>query len=496
MYLGVKYRYSPTVPIIMGTSRNRRSHKTALPHVSELTTVKPNENSVIESDIAKWRSFLDSQQVTSDQICRLEDTLRKHIENLHDSGLTPTEVWMVAVHRIALLNPETDQFLATTQNSMLSEDRSSDNVAVSKPRDMLIAVILAIASAIAIKIPALFGENPFAEQVPGEDISRFYFRNLSLFVLPILAAYCMWRTRPTLQAGICITMCFLFAAFIANIYPFSPFGSTEVLTGIHVPIFLWGAVGIAYIGGDWRSVRKRVEFILFSGEIFICYVLIALGGMTFTITAALLFAAIDVDIQGFIAYWLIPCGASGAVLIAAGIVNFKGSRFGTIAPVLARVFTPLFTILMLIFVGVIAITGNEIRADREILIVTDLLLVVVTGLVLYNVSAQNTDKPPGLLDAVQVVLIVTTLVVDLAMLWAIAGRISDFGWSPNKAAALAGNFILFVQLAGSAWFSCSRYFSSQRSSVLILRWHMAYLGILPIWAMILVTCFPPIFSFS
>src|SRR5665647_3563576 len=55
-------------------------------------------------------------------------------------------------------------------------------------------------------------------------------------------------------------------------------GSTEVLTALRLPIALWVVVGIAYAGGRWSQVAGRMDFIRFSGELLIYYVLIALGG--------------------------------------------------------------------------------------------------------------------------------------------------------------------------------------------------------------------------
>ena len=44
---------------------------------------------------------------------------------------------------------------------------------------------------------------------------------------------------------------------------------------MHLPIALWLAVGIAYAGGRWSHVAGRMDFIRFSGELFIYFVLIA-----------------------------------------------------------------------------------------------------------------------------------------------------------------------------------------------------------------------------
>jgi hypothetical protein len=101
-------------------------------------------------------------------------------------------------------------------------------------------------------------------------------------------------------------------------------------------------------------------------------------------------------------------------------------------------------------VGTLLWTGRGVDIERDVLIAFDLLLVVVLGLLLYSVSARDPRSPPGAFDVVQVVLVVSALLVDAVALWAIASRITEFGFSPNRVAALGVNVILLVNLAWSA----------------------------------------------
>src|SRR6058998_1062669 len=160
-----------------------------------------------------------------------------------------------------------------------------------------------------------------------------------------------------------------------------------------------------------------MDFIRFSGELFIYYVLIALGGGVFTGFTLMIFKAIRINAVPFVQLWLIPCGAAGAVLVGSWLVEAKQSVIENMAPVLTRLFTPLFTVLLLVFLATMAWTGSPINVKREVLIGFDLLLVLVVGLVLS----------------------------------AIAARISEFGFTPNRVAALAENLILLVNLGWSAW---------------------------------------------
>ena len=133
------------------------------------------------------------------------------------------------------------------------------------------------------------------------------------------------------------------------------------------------------------------------------------------------------------------------------LVEAKQSVIENMAPVLTKLFTPLFTAVLLVFLATMAWTGSPINVQREVLIAFDVLLALVVGLVLYAASARDPQAPPDLFDKLQLLLVVTALVVDAVALAAIAARINEFGFTPNRVAALGENLILLVNLAGTAW---------------------------------------------
>jgi len=192
--------------------------------------------------------------------------------------------------------------------------------------------------------------------------------------------------------------------------------------------------------------------------------------------------------------WILPCGALGAVIIAAWLVEAKQSVVENMAPVLTLLFTPLFTLVLLAFLLTMAFTGRGISVEREVLIGFDLLLVAVAGLVVYAISARDPTKPAGLFDALQLLLVVSALLVDALALWAIAARISDFGLSPNKIAALGENLVLLVALGGSAVLY-GRFLAGRVSFAALERWQTAYLPVYAVWAWVVVLIFPVVFAF-
>jgi hypothetical protein len=237
-----------------------------------------------------------------------------------------------------------------------------------------------------------------------------------------------------------------------------------------------------------------MDFVRFSGELAIYYVLIALGGGVVTGFTVMLFSAIDMNPAWFVGGWLIPCGAAGAVIIGSWLVEAKQSVIENMAPVLTRLFTPLFTVLLLAFLATMAWSGSPINVKREVLIGFDLLLAVVVGLVLYAASARDPQAPPGFFDGLQLLLVVSALVVDGVALAAIAARISEFGFTPNRVAALGENLILLVNLTWSAWLY-ARFLRRRGSFSSLERWQVAYLPVYSVWAAIVVVLFPPLFGY-
>jgi hypothetical protein len=345
--------------------------------------------------------------------------------------------------------------------------------------ESVVVLALALAAAAAIKIPEFFGVH-----LPKDT---FYARNLGFFVLPFLTAYLAWKRGLGGEGFARLLVPFAAAALVVNIYPFQPRGYTFMLAAIHLPIALWLVVGLAYVGFRWRDSDERMNFVRFSGELFIYYVLIALGGGVLSLFTAAMFEAIGLRAE--------PCGAMGAVLVGSWLVEAKQGVIENMAPVLTRLFTPLFTLVLLAFLATMIWTGRGIDVEREVLIGFDLLLAVVLGLVLYAVSARDPLAPPGPFDFLQLLLVVSALIVDMVALAAIAARISDFGFSPNRTAALGENLILLVNLGWSAWLY-ARFVRGRTPFGALERWQTSYLPVYSLWAAVVVVVFPLVFRFA
>ena len=384
----------------------------------------------VEKQIEEWRAYLRrSRAITGRDTAELEDHLREQMASLGDQGLSDDEAFLVAVKRMGAIDALTREFAREHSDRLwkqlvLSGDRSeadADSPATRGSHRMWVAVALAVAAAVAIKIPALFG-IPFDPDDPRGG--AFYGLNIAFFTLPFIAAYFAWERPLPRSSRFWLAAAFGAAAAVVNALPFPTLRShTQVLTVIHLPIALWLAGGVAYVGGRLLGSERRMDLNRFTGEPVIYYVRSALGGVVLSGLTFTLFQAIGINVQSQVHSWIVPCGIAGATVTATWLVEAKQSVIENMAPVLTRLFTTLFTLVLLVFLTTMAWTGRPIDIQRNVLIAFDLLLVLVVGLVLYSASARDPEAPPNLFDGLQLLLVASALP-------ACAGRIAPLAGVP------------------------------------------------------------------
>ncbi len=447
---------------------------------------------MLEERIAEWRAYLSHRQaIHAVDVDELEDHLRNQVSDLQASGLDEEEAFLIGVKRIGNLDTLSREYAREYSERLWKRSVVTPGAGGGEwNREATVAVGLAVAAGVTIKVPELFGIS-----WDGEMDAIFYVRNLSLFVLPFLAGFLAWKRA--LPAGWLAGLAgaFLAAALVMNLMPYVHEGDTQLLAIMHLPMALWLVVGLAYVGGRWRDPRQRMNYVRFSGEWFIYYVLIALGGGVLMGITALVFSAAGMDPETLVTMWILPCGAVGAAIIAGWLVEAKQSVIENMAPVLTMIFTPLFTLMLLAFLGTMVWTGNAISVERDVLIAFDLLLVLVVGLLLYAFSARDPHAEPRFFDKLQFLLVVCALLVDAMALWAILARITEFGFTPNRMAALGENLILLTNLGGAAVLY-ALFLRGRKGFASMERWQTNFLPVYLVWAVVVVVVFPIIFGFA
>jgi hypothetical protein len=443
----------------------------------------------MESQIAEWRAYVaNAPGVNGHDVDELEDHLRHQIAELNEAGLSADEAFLIAVKRLGDLDGLSREFAREHSGRLWKQLVLAGDDEPARPSSGWVeAFVFAAAAAVAIQVGRLAADFP-------DEEPTWFARNLSLFVLPFLAGYFARRRQLDARQWVLTAAPFVLAAVVVNLYPWGADSDTEVVAALSLPIALWFAVAYPYMGGMFQAHERRMDFVRFTGEWFIYYVLIALGGgVLMGLTAAILEPA-GVDVER-IAEWVLPSGAAGAVIVAAWLVESKQRVVENMAPVLTMLFTPLFAVMLAAAAVVYAVTGLGGAFDRELLSVIDALLVVVLALVLYGMSAREPSTSPSWMDGIQLVAVVSALVLDLMVLGAMIARIGDLGFTPNRTAALGLNLVLLVNLAGAALLS-ARFLTRRSTLHRLERWQTTYLPVFALWAATVVVILPPVFAFD
>lgn len=444
----------------------------------------------VESQILEWRAFVaKAPTVNGRDVDELEAHLRDQIAELDAAGLTADEAFLVAVKRMGDLDTLSREFAREHSGRLWRQLFLSGGGEQQQPDSRWPeALVFAVAAAVTIQVARL------AAGFPSEE-SWWLLRNASLLVMPFLAGYFARRRRLPLLESLLTAAPFVIAAVVINLYPYREGASTELLVAAHLPVVVWFVVAYPYMGGIVRSHERRMDFVRFTGEWFIYYVLIALGGGVLLALTALILEPTGFANDERVVEWVLPSGAAGAVIVAAWLVESKQRVVENMASVLTMLFTPLFAVMLAGAAVVYAVTGLGGAFDRELLGVFDALMVVVLGLVLYGMSARDPSQMPGWMDRIQLVAVVSALVLDVMVLGSMAARIGDLGFTPNRAAALGLNLVLLVNLAGTAWLS-TRSLTGHSTFHRLERWQTTYLPVFPLWAATVVVILPPLFAFT
>lgn len=443
----------------------------------------------LEAQIDQWRSYVQRRQaISTADVDEMEDHLREQVADLTATGLDGDEAFLVAVKRMGNLDEVSREFAREHSDRLwkqlvLVPDAGTPGRGERSWRELAVVLALAVGAGVAVKVAA--------ETIGDETV---LLRNVSLLVLPFLAGYFAWKRRLTWGVGAMLLVPFAVLAVVLNVYPFEADGSTLLLAALHAPVVLWALVGIAYVGGRWRSDSGRMDFARFTGELAIYFTLLALGG---AVLLGLTFGTLNlvgIDPEPFFEGWVLPFAVPGALVVAAWLVEAKQNVVENIAPVLTRVFTPLTIVMLLVLFVVLATAGSLLDTDRGLLILMDAILVLVLCLLLYSVSARDPLSPPHLFDALLLALVVAALAVDAVALTAMLTRIAEFGFSPNKVAALGLNLLLLVHLVGSALL-LTAFLRGRRPFAALGRWQTQFLPVYAVWAAVVVVVFPPVFGF-
>lgn len=444
----------------------------------------------LETNVKSWCDYLRAQGTLEEAgVLELESHLRDQIDDLTASGLSIEEAFIVGVKRLGSVSLISKEYSKVNTDGLwknLLLDPADPDAKNRNRRNIVLVILLSFLAGTAAKIPTAFGV---------EIGSIAYFKNLSFYILPFVTLFLTLKHGGTPKSRWTLAGVFAFSFAVVNLYPSYEPWHTETLTAIHLPILLWLITGVAYMGKDWKASKARMDFLRFTGESVIYGSLLMLGLMVLMMFTMMIFQSISIDMEPFVENYFLIFGGCAVAMLTVYLVEAKKSIVENFAPVLAKIFSPLFLITMLAFLVAMVVSGTSPFTEREFLIGFDLMLVLVLGMVLYTISAKNLHDKQDIFDYLNVALVGVAMIVDNVALSAIVFRLSEYGITPNKLAALGENVLLLLNL-GVLFVYYIRYFTGKIEFQQIVTWQTKYLNVYALWMAIVVFVFPLVFSFN
>jgi hypothetical protein len=401
-----------------------------------------------------------------------------HLEKLYRNNKVPFK------QAFTTLYPELKgNLLADFWNERLHYE--TDDINWGTGRELLFVLIAALVAGFIAKIPAIF-------QIEEEF---FYPRNIGFIFLPLLTAYFGWKNnlQPKRIALICGVM--LVSLIYINLLPVSTKSDTLILACIHLPLLLWVLLGAAFTGNKLSDYNKRLAFLRYNGDLVVMTTLILIAGGIMTGLTINLFGLIGFQIEEFYAQYVGVFGLAAAPIVGTYLTQTNPQLVNKVSPVIAKIFSPLVLVMLVIYLIAIIYSGKDPYNDREFLIIFNLLLIGVMAIIFFSVAESSKSVRNITATWVLFLLSTVTIVVNGIALSAILFRIAEWGITPNRLAVLGSNSLMLLNLL---FITILLFRSLTRKSDIaaVGRSIATFLPIYSIWTMVVIFLFPLIFGFK
>ena len=360
----------------------------------------------------------------------------------------------------------------------------SDEINWGTGRELLFVIIASIVAGVIAKLPTFLNID--------EDF--FYHRNIGFIIFPALMAYFAWKNKLSTGKIAFIAGTTLAGLIFINSLPDVKESDTSILSCIHLLLFLWSILGFAFVGEIKNNDEKRLGYLKYNGDLLVMTTLIVIAGAILSGITIGLFSLIGFDIEKFYFENIVIFGLPAAPIFGTYLTRTNPQLVGKVSPVIAKIFSPLVLVMLVIYLGAMVYSGKNPYNDREFLLIFNALLIGVMAIIFFSVA--ETSKTKSLTEVwVLCLLSVVTIIVNGVALSAIVFRISEFGITPNRAAVLGGNALILINLL-LVTAKLFRVLSKKADITGVGKVIAFYLPIYFIWTIIVTFIFPLIFGFK
>ena len=347
-------------------------------------------------------------------------------------------------------------------------------------QEIRLVVVLAILAGILAKLPAL----------TGLDEDRYYTRNLGFILIPALTAYFLYRTKAPARLMLLLAIATTLTWVYIHILPFQSESDTYILAILHHSLLLWGIAGIGFIGAFPHEPERRLDYLHYNGDLMVISTLIGLAGMILTGMTIGLFELIGLSIAEFYFENIVVFCLPAIPIVGSYLIQNNPLLVGKIAPLIARIFSPIALVMLIIYLFALLFTGKEDPYnDREFLLLFNFLLLGVMALIVFSLAENREAEKTRWEKRILLGLAVVTIVINGIALSAILFRIIHFGITPNRLAVMGSNALMLANLLWIAFRLLRNPAPFQHPGEPIARFLPIYL----LWAAIVTFGFPWIF---
>lgn len=316
--------------------------------------------------------------------------------------------------------------------------------------------------------------------------------NLAFGIIPFIAAYFVYNNTPKKSIIFSLAGLFLISGIYLNTLPLD-YTDSIVLVYLHFPVFLWVLAGLAFTGNEYSKGSTRLAYIKFNLEFCILYASMAVSGMVLAALTMQLFSFIGLDIGDFYFSNVVLFGAAALAIVAIYLVSMNLKLAKNITPYIAKIFSPLVLITLLVYLITVIWVGKNPFLDRNFLIVFNGILLGILAITIFSITESESDEKKNIFHYINFSLIALALIIDSVALSAIVFRLSIFGVTPNRVAVLGVNILIWANLI---WIMLSymRYLQNKSGPSNIQDAITKYLPIYGLWAAFVIFLFPAIFN--
>ena len=351
-------------------------------------------------------------------------------------------------------------------------------------REALVVAVLAIIAGIMAKLPAIFSLNE----------EHFYSRNIGLLVFPFLSAYFAIKHRLPARSVAILVVATLACTIFMNLLPTDDRSDTLVLSCIHVIIVLWSVMGFSFTGSLVNAGEKRLAFLRFNGDLVVISALVLIAGGLLTGMTIGLFSLIGYQVEDFLIENIVVFALPAVPIAGAYLTQNNPQLVGKVSPVIARIFSPLVLVMLVVYIGAMMVSGKDPYNDRDFLLIFNALLVGVMALIFFSVAESSRANTSVAEQWILLLLSAVTIIVNGIALSAIIYRIGAYGITPNRLAVAGSNTLILLHLV---LVTIKLFNATRKKGAVADAGHTiaAYLPVYAIWAVIVTFIFPLLFGF-